>query len=542
MRPYNHLRANYASYRPARGSARAALQSCGDRLHLRRTHDEAVASLRRQVTEQSRVLTDVYRTGGKTALDQAIDDTLSYADPQTAVALVAPDGREAKGNLAAAPAPQSLQEGYRNAIIRLRGQPSPHQAQLVISRLAGGEWLVSGRLVGEGFAFRATLERSPRSIARRRRTSRPRLRRGARPLCRRAESATLPAVANRISARDLSQRVPLSGAGDSFDRLGLQINAMLDRISALMEELRLLTDSLAHDLRSPASRLRAAAHEAAELNDPAEQEELLGSVVRNADALIRILATALEISRSEALTGRNQFTWFDVGELAAELAEMYDPLADERGSSLRFDRPDRPTPLFGHRQLLAQALSNLLENAIRYGSGAGEIAVRVQPGEKQIRIEVGRPRPRHSASTGARKRFGGSVGSISSRSDEGAGLGLALAQSIAHLHDGELATRRQSSRACSPRSGFRSTRRKLAALERDPQRSAGAAAAPSALDDHLGADLSQAIEPFGELVGQMRMQPWLSGWPGFPRRASAMPYSSIRSIHGIGALSYFFER
>ncbi|HLO21411.1 MAG TPA: hypothetical protein VK192_13060, partial [Sphingomicrobium sp.] len=100
-----------------------------------RTHDEAVASLRRQVTEQSRVLTDVYRTGGKTALNQAIDDTLSYADPQTAVALVASDGREVKGNLAAAPAPQSLQEGYRNAIIRLRGQPSPHQAQIVISRL-----------------------------------------------------------------------------------------------------------------------------------------------------------------------------------------------------------------------------------------------------------------------------------------------------------------------------------------------------------------------------------------------------------------------
>jgi signal transduction histidine kinase len=401
-----------------------------------RTHDEAVASLHRQVVEQAKVLTDVYRTGGKTALVEAIDDTLAYADPQTAVALIDANGREIQGNLAEAPAVQSMQEGYRNAVIRLRGQPSPHQAQIVLNRLQSGDWLVSGRLVGEGLAFRATLERSlllalivagllgllcgvilAHYVARR--------------------IGNIAAVANRISARDLSQRVPLSGAGDSFDRLGMQINAMLDRISALMEELRILTDSLAHDLRSPASRLRAAAHAAAEATDPAEQEELLGSVVRNADGLIRILSTILEISRSEALTGRKQFAWFDVGELAAELTEMYDPLADERGATLRLDRPDRPVPLFGHRQLLAQGLSNLVENAIRYGSAGGSIDVRVKPGEKQIRIEVadrgpGIPGNRREE---ALRRFGRLD---SSRSDEGAGLGLALARSIAHLHEGEL--------------------------------------------------------------------------------------------------------
>jgi signal transduction histidine kinase len=329
-----------------------------------------------------------------------------------------------------------MQEGYHSAVIRLRGQPSPHEAEIQLSRLPAGQWLISGRLVGEGLAFRATLERSlllalivagllgllcgvvlAHYVARR--------------------IGNIAAVANRITARDLSRRVPLSGAGDSFDRLGMQINAMLDRISALMEELRLLTDSLAHDLRSPASRLRAAAHAAAEATDPAEQEELLNSVVRNADALIRILSTILEISRSEALTGRKQFAWFDVSELAAELAEMYDPVADERGASLHFDRPNRPVPLFGHRQLLAQALSNLIENAIRYGSAGGKIDVRVEPGDKQIRVEVadhgpGIPLERREE---ALRRFGRLD---SSRSDEGAGLGLALARSIAHLHEGEL--------------------------------------------------------------------------------------------------------
>jgi signal transduction histidine kinase len=401
-----------------------------------RTHDEAVAGIHRQVVEQSKVLTDVYRSGGKAALDEAIDDTLAYADPQTAVGLVDSNGREIEGNLAQAPSLQSLQEGYHSAVIRLRGQPSPHQAEIVLSRLPAGQWLISGRLVGEDLAFRATLERSlllalvvagllgllcgvilAHYVARR--------------------IGNIAAVTNRITARDLSRRVPLSGAGDSFDRLGMQINAMLDRISTLMEELRLLTDSLAHDLRSPASRLRAAAHAAAEATDPAEQEELLNSVVRNADALIRILSTILEISRSEALTGREQFAWFDVSELAAELAEMYDPVADERGVLLRFDRPNRPVPLFGHRQLLAQALSNLLENAIRYGSDGGKIEVRVLPGEKQIRLQVadcgpGIPLDRREE---ALRRFGRLD---SSRSDEGAGLGLALARSIAHLHEGEL--------------------------------------------------------------------------------------------------------
>jgi signal transduction histidine kinase len=401
-----------------------------------RTHDEAVASLHRQVVEQSKVLTDVYRTGGKSALIGAIDDTLDYADPQTAVALVDANGRELEGNIAAAPSVQSMQEGYHSAVIRLRGQPSPHQAELEVSRLPTGEWLISGRQVGEGLAFRATLARSlllALVVA------------GLLGLLCGVILAhyvslrigKIAAVANRISARDLSQRVPLSGAGDSFDRLGQQINAMLDRISALMQELRLLTDSLAHDLRSPVSRLRSAAHAAAQAEDPAEQEELLNSVVRNADALIRILTTALEISRSEALTGRNQFAWFDVGELASELAEMYDPLADEAGAPLRFQKPSRPVPLFGHRQLLAQAVSNLVENAIRYGSSGGEIAVRVQPGDKRIRVEVADRGPGipHERRDEARRRFGRLD---SSRSDEGAGLGLALAESIAHLHDGEL--------------------------------------------------------------------------------------------------------
>ena len=403
-----------------------------------RTHDEAVVTVHQQVLEQAKVLADVYRSGGKPALDDAVQDTITYGDPQTVIALISPSGGEIMGNIETRPATVlPRQEGYRNTLIRLRGQTTPREAALVVHRLPAGNWLVSGRIAGEGFAIRDTLERSlliALIVA------------GLLGLIcglilahyvgqRIGDIAT---VADRIGVRDLSRRVPLSGAGDAFDRLGEQINAMLDRITGLMEELRLLTDSLAHDLRSPVSRLRSAAQAAAEADDPSEQDELLGSVIRQADALMRILTAVLEISRSEALTGRKQFNWFDVGELAAELAEMYDPLAEEKGAKLEFDRPPRPVPLFGHRQLLAQAVSNLIENAIRYGASGGEIRVRVHPGERRIRIEVGDRGPGIPADrrAEARRRFGRLD---SSRSDEGAGLGLALAESIAHLHEGTLA-------------------------------------------------------------------------------------------------------
>jgi len=402
-----------------------------------RTHDEAAATLRQQVMEQGKVLADVYRSGGKPALDGAIRDTIVYADPQTAVAVIGPDSRQVEGNLEAVP-PSLLKprEGYRNALIRLRGQTTPREAAMTMHQLGGGQWLVSGRIAGEGLAIRDTLERSllialifagllgllcglilAHYVGRR--------------------IGEIARVADRISARDLSQRVPVSRANDAFDRLGLQINAMLDRISTLMEELRLLTDSLAHDLRSPVSRLRSAAHAAAQASDPGEQEELFSSVIRQADSLMRILTTVLEISRSEAQTGRRQFAWFDVGELAEELTEMYDPLAEERNASLVYDRPAWPVPLFGHRQLLAQAISNLIENALRYGASGGEISVRVEPGERAIRVEVadrgpGIPPERREE---ARRRFGRLD---TSRSNEGAGLGLALAESIAHLHSGKL--------------------------------------------------------------------------------------------------------
>lgn len=399
-----------------------------------RTHDEAVSQLRQQVVEQDKVLTDVYRTGGQPALLDAIQDTIDYADPQAVIALIDRQGHEKLGNVTSFSQP--LVEGYRNAFVRVRGQPTPRQAAVIIHHFPSGQWLISGRISGASIAIKETLERSlivAIALA---------LLLGLACGVILAHYVGLRvggivAVASRISRHDLSRRVPLSGSGDAFDRLGQQINAMLDRIGSLMEELRMLTDSLAHDLRSPVSRLRAAAQAAAETNDPQEQEELLGSVIRQADALMRILSAVLEISRSEALTGRKQFNWFDLGELGAELCEMYEPLAEEAGASLQYAAPERAVPLYGHRQLLAQAISNLIENAVRYGSDGKEIRIDVKADGKDTRVEVSDRGPGIPSElrAEARRRFGRLD---SSRSKEGAGLGLAVAEAIAHLHDGAL--------------------------------------------------------------------------------------------------------
>jgi signal transduction histidine kinase len=402
-----------------------------------RTHDEAVSAQRRQVVEQGAVLADIYRTGGMRALGDGVEDTLAYGDPQTAVGIFNASGREITGNLAAMPRTKGpIRTGYQSALIRFQQQTAPREAAIVAMRLPRGEWLISGRTVGYGLALRDTLERSlliallgavllglaggviiAQYVGRR--------------------VGRIVAVTDRISATDLTRRIPLSGSSDAFDRLSRQINEMLDRISALMEELRMVTDSIAHDLRSPVSRLQSAAHAAAETSDATERDQQLTSVVRQADSLMRILTTVLEISRSEALTSRSQFAWFDVGELGAELSEMYEPVAEEAGTILKFDRPGSPAELFGHRQLIAQAISNLIENAVRYAGQGGEILVRVGRHSGQLEIAVadhgpGIPAERREE---ALRRFGRLD---SSRSEEGAGLGLALATAIAHLHDGKL--------------------------------------------------------------------------------------------------------
>lgn len=402
------------------------------------TRDEIVSALRRQVTEQSTTLGQVYKSRGAEALKQEVSDATDSGDPQVALGILDASGKPLLGNVDAviSPAPRSFAR-TGSAVLRMQGESSVLEASVSFRRLSGGQWLLTGRTVPAGISLRETLEHSllvalAVSVI-------------LGMLCgliigqyvdRRVHD--IVRVADRVGEGDMSGRVPLSGARDSFEMLSRQINQMLDRISTLMGELRMLTDSLAHDLRSPVGRLRAAADAALAAETPEERDQMLGAIIRQSDSLMRILTTALEIARSEAFTSQNQFSWFDPAQLAGELVEMYEPVAEEAGSAMRLDRSPVVFPVFGHRQLLAQALSNLIENAIKYAASGGEIAVFVRNEDSTLKLGVtdrgpGIPAGRRDE---ARRRFGRLD---PSRSEEGAGLGLSLAQAIAHLHQGELA-------------------------------------------------------------------------------------------------------
>ncbi len=402
------------------------------------TRDEIVSALRREVAEQSSALSGVYRSGGAAALKSEISEATGAGDPQVAIAVLDRAGRPVEGNVDAVISPAiSAFPRTRSAVLRMKGESSLLEASVELRPLAGRQWLLTGRTVSAGISLRETLERSL--------------------VVALAVSVILGLlcglilgqyvdqrvhdivrVADRIGGGDMSGRVPLSGAKDSFERLSRQINRMLDRISTLMSELRMLTDSLAHDLRSPVGRLRAAADAALAADTAQERDLMLAAIIRQSDSLMRILTTALEIARSEAFTSQNQFSWFDPAQLADELVEMYEPVAEEVGAAMRLDRSPVVVPVFGHRQLLAQALSNLIENAIKYASSGGEISVLVQDEDSTLKLGVtdrgpGIPAERRDE---ARRRFGRLD---PSRSEEGAGLGLSLVQAIAHLHQGELA-------------------------------------------------------------------------------------------------------
>jgi signal transduction histidine kinase len=401
-----------------------------------RTHDDSAALLRRQVAEEASVLDDVYRTGGEAALRRAIADILAARDPQYVAAILGPGGRPLAGNVGVLIEPAERSAGFRDGRLVVVGAGAPVEAAFTLRPLGAGRWLLSGRSFGERLALQRTLERSlllALAIA-----VLLGLASGlviARYVDRRVRGIAL--VADRIGHGDMSQRVPLSGSGDAFDGLAGQVNRMLDRIGALMEELRLLTDCLAHDLRSPLGRLRAKVDAAIAAGDEGRREIALAGVVQEADSLMRILTTVLEIGRAEAMAPRNQFAWLDPAELVAELAEMYEPIAEEAGASLILARDPVLLPLFGHRQLLAQALSNLIDNALNYAPG-GALTLFARAEEDSLSLGVADRGPGIAPEdrAEARRQFGRLD---EARAPGGAGLGLALVEAVAHLHQGRLA-------------------------------------------------------------------------------------------------------
>ena len=271
----------------------------------------------------------------------------------------------------------------------------------------------------------------------------------ARRVLRRIDAMT--GTTQRIMAGDLSGRLPVGRSGDELDRLAENLNAMLERIEALMMGLKEVSDNIAHDLKTPLTRLRNRAEEAlAKSGSEAEYRSALERTIEESDGLIRTFNALLMIARAESGQARGNMDDFDAAEVASGIQELYEPLAEDGGMTLRVKTA--PAPLHGNRELISQALANLVENAIKYGKPLppaqplGADAVRI--GAKEILIEARRdgdpvllsvtdhgPGIPEADRGHAVERF---VRLEASRTQPGSGLGLSLASAVATLHGGEL--------------------------------------------------------------------------------------------------------
>lgn len=244
-----------------------------------------------------------------------------------------------------------------------------------------------------------------------------------------------------IMAGDLSRRIPLSGADDEFDHLASNLNGMLDRIEQLMSAMREVSDNIAHDLKTPLSRLRSRAEAAMrDTSAGVAHADGLARVIEDADAIIQTFNALLLIARLEAGAVESSAEIFDLAELMHDVTELYEPVAEEAGQHLSHVT-GVAVMVRANRQLIGQAIANLIDNAIKYGvpavRGAGEISLGLTLAEQDICITVGDRGPGVPLDDRSRvaKRF---VRLDQSRTRPGSGLGLSLVAAVAHLHGGRM--------------------------------------------------------------------------------------------------------
>jgi signal transduction histidine kinase len=253
---------------------------------------------------------------------------------------------------------------------------------------------------------------------------------------RRADS--IAGTTEAIVSGQLSARAPVAPNGDVFDRLSASINTMLDKNEELTTGLRTVTDSLAHDLRTPLTRLKGALTRALDDDiDAAARRELLGSAWDEADRALATTSALLDIARAESGLSRDLFQAVDLGVLIAGLAELFEPTLEDAGQTLTVEAPERPLAIQAHDLLLRQALGDLLFNASRYAGPGARVRIAAETTPEGARIIVADTGPGVPVSERGRvvERF---VRLDAARTSPGSGLGLAIAAACAKLHQGRL--------------------------------------------------------------------------------------------------------
>lgn len=378
-------------------------------------------------------LLDDYARGGVPALAVAVQSRLANPPDRDAIYLLAAaDGRRIAGNLAGWPATLSPGAGWATLDLYRTDRSRPTEISARAVRLPRSELLLVGRDVAARAAFDRTLGRAllwalaaivALAVATGWLLSR----------LVRSRIAEVDGAARAIMSGRLDRRIGLRGTGDEFDRLAGTLNDMLDRIETLVRDLRTVTDSLAHDLRTPLGRLVRHLEDASDEAAPADaRQRRIEAALGEAENVLATATALLNISRIDAGLGSEQFVDVDLGRLAADVSDLYEAAAEDRGIRIVVDPAPR-LMVRGHDQILALAVSNLVDNAVKHAPAGTRITVstEVEAGRPAIVIADRGPGIPAADRSRALERF---VRLDPSRSGPGTGLGLALVASVARMH------------------------------------------------------------------------------------------------------------
>ncbi len=316
-----------------------------------------------------------YRDGGLPSLVGAISEH-SASSSNTLYLLTDGGGRRLAGNLDSVIAGLWNTRGAAQFAYRKRedGQVSERQALGLVTQFPDGLHLIVARDIENqetlkrmlrrafllGYAFIIVIGIAGGVLVSRR-------------ILRRVDAAS--DAARAIMQGNLAQRIPVTGRDDEFERLARNLNAMLDRIQDLMTGLKDVSDNIAHDLKTPLHRLRTRAERALQSSrSPENLADALGSVIEEADTLIQTFDALLSIARLEAGSRSESFGPLNVCALTRDVAELYEPAAEERGLALRLSCMG-DVMMCGEKHLIGQALANLLDNAIKYAGPLAEAQV-----------------------------------------------------------------------------------------------------------------------------------------------------------------------